>query len=576
MRKSYIFTIGAILCAVLFVVIACRKQQNEPSIDGPADVLVLGNIITVDTTNLYAEAMTIKNGLVQFVGTEAEARKHCDTRTKEIKYGSASVYPGFMEAHCHGNGAGLVEESVKLFDGQSYAQYQDMLRAYVQAHPEKEEYRISGWSVQGTVPPTKALLDEVCADKPMYGASMDGHCFLLNQLALDKFHVDKAFAEKYGTDMAPVDSAGNPTGYLCEAAAQDLMKKLPNSVAQIEKYILAWQDMAFSNGYVAACEAGVNMQSEYAHQAYLNLANSNQLKLRTRAFYNVVQDQANEETVQAIVRMKKECKNDYYKMVGVKLFIDGVVESHTALLVDDYSDKPGMRGLNRYPDTDILKNLVLTAHRNGLPTHTHTIGDGAVRYMLDAIEYAKSTTGDYSVRDMLAHVELVQLDDIDRFAKNNVSAIVAALWMPKNSITKWDQEVELMGVNRCINNYCLANSFVKKGVNVAQHTDYPVSQGFNVTKAIYCGLTRCLPGDGGANLRNADECVSRLEMLRELTINVAYLWNEEDRMGTLTPGKLANYVVYDVDFMRDDLEKIPNAQLQQVVIDGVPVYGDVK
>lgn len=572
MRKSYIFTIGALLCAALFVLIACRKEQNEPSIDGPADMLVLGNIITVDTTNLYAEAMTIKNGLVQFVGTEAEARKHCDTRTKEIKYGSASVYPGFMEAHCHGHGAGQTETAVKMYDCKSYAECQSALAAYVQAHPEKDEYRIAGWSVIDNVLPTKALLDEICSDKPVYGASMDGHCFLLNQKAMEKYGIDKAYAEKYGETMVPVDSAGNPTGYLCEAASMDLMKHLPTTLAQLKDYILSWENMAIRNGYVAACEAGINMTSEDTHRAYRELAESHQLKLRTRAFYNVVQDVANEATVAKIVSMKNECKTDYYKMVGVKLFIDGVVESHTALLVDEYTDKPGMYGLNRYPDKEILTNLVIAAHRNGLPTHTHTIGDGAVRYMLDAIETAKATTGDYSIRDMLAHIELVQPEDIDRFAKNNVSAIVAALWMPKNSITKWDQELELMGEDRCINNYCLENSFVKKGVNTAQHTDYPVSQGFNVTKAIYCGLTRCLPGDGGANLRNADECVSRLEMLKELTINVAYLWNEEDHLGTLTPGKVANYVVYDVDFMHDDVEKIPNAQLKQVVIDGQIVF----
>lgn len=575
MRKSYFITLGAFLCATLFLLIACHKQQNESSIDGPADMLVLGNIITVDTTNLYAEAMTIKNGLVQFVGTEKDARTYCDDNTKTMDYGSLSIYPGFMEAHCHGHGAGQTEAAVKMFDCKSYAEYQSTLAAYVQAHPEKEEYRIAGWSVLNNVLPTKALLDEVCSNKPVLGNSMDGHCYLLNQKAMEKYGVDKSYAEKYGTTMVPVDVDGNPTGYLCETAAMDLMQIIPTTLEQLKDYILSWEDMAIRNGYVAACEAGVNILNEHTHKAYKELADNNRLKLRTRAFYNVVQDDANEAAIAKIVRMKNECKSDYYKMVGVKLFIDGVVESHTGLLVDDYADQPGEKGLNRYPDKEILTNLVIAAHRNGLPTHTHTIGDGAVRYMLDAIETAKATTGDYSIRDMLAHIELIQPEDIDRFSKNNVSAIVAALWTPKGAITAWKQEVELMGETRCINNYCLVNSFVKKGINTAQHTDFPVSQDFNVTKAIYCGLTRCLPGQP-ETVRNADECVSRLEMLRELTINVAYLWNEEDRMGTLTPGKLANYVVYDVDFMHDDLEKIPNAQLQQVVIDGVPVYGDVK
>lgn len=544
--------------------------NDKIDLSGAADMLVLGNIITIDPNLMFADAMTIKNGYIQYVGTKNKALTFCNEDTVKVDYGHLSVYPGFMEAHCHGSGAGQVEKAVKMYDAMSYKEYQDILADYIRKNPNDEEYKIAGWRVLGE-PPTKELLDEICSDKPVFGGSLDGHCTLLNTKAMEKMNIDKAFAQKYGPVMVPVDAAGNPTGYVTEAASAQILSSIPISVDSAKEYIRSWETMAFRNGYVAACEAGVNLVQN-AHEAYVALAKEKGMKLRTRAFYNVVQDDACEETIEKIAQMKKECNDEYYKVVGVKLFIDGVVESHTGLLCEVYADDPTTKGLNRYPDTEKLQNLVLSAHKHGLSTHTHTIGDGAVKYMLDAIEYSKNTLGDTSVRDMLAHIELIKTEDIKRFAKYNVSAIVAALWGPKNSITPWKQEVDLLGEERANSNYCIANSFVEKGINTAQHTDYPVSQEINVPKTIYCAVTRCLPHTGDETLRIAKEAVSRLEILRELTINVAYLWNEENHLGTLTPGKVANYVVYDCDFIDDDLEKIPNAQLKHVVVDGEEVY----
>lgn len=548
-----------------------KKKAAEPGVDisGPADTLVLGNIITIDDSVPFAEAMTIKNGYIQYVGNVEGARKHCDGKTKVLDYGKLSVYPGFMEAHCHGSGAGMLSKCIRLYDAKSYKEYQDIIADYISRHPDEEIYRISGWSIQDGVLPTKALLDEVCRDKPLFGPSLDGHCNLLNTKAMELLKVDKAMAEEYGPLMVPVDDEGNPVGYVSEAPSMKIMNSIPYTIDQMAESILAWEQFAFSHGYVAAGEAVVNA-FDNSIEAYQKLSREGRLKLRTRAFYNVVQDNASEETVEKVAALKKD-DNEYFKIVGLKIFIDGVAESRTALLCEDYADVPS-KGLNRYPDKEKLQNLVISAHRHGLPTHSHTIGDGAVRYMLDAIENAKKTTGNMEIRDMLAHIELVQPDDVKRFAKNNVSAITAALWAPKSSITPYEQEVQFLGKDRADNNYEIANSFVELGVNVAQHTDYPVSQAVGIPRTIYCAVKRQVPELGEASLRLAGEAVSRMEALREMTINVAYLWNEEDHMGSLTPGKVANYVVYDRDFIDDDLNDILNAELKHVFIDGEEVY----
>lgn len=555
-----------------------HQNGDKPDLSGAADILILGNIITVDENKLFADAMTIKNGYVQYVGNEQKARKLCDSHTVEKKYPKGlTIYPGFMEAHCHGMSVGLLESTIKLFDCNSFSEYQKTIKDYIAKHPGQDVYRISGWRNIGGQLPTAKLLDEVTPEGVcILGGSMDGHCFWVNSNCLKLIdETDPHFYDKYTPLEVPKDSNGRPTGYFSESAASDIQKLIPISMDTAKNSILAWQQFAFKHGLVAATEAGVNLASTFA-DAYSQLAKEGKLQFRTRAYWNVVMDQANEETVAMVERMSKEQNNEYYKVVGLKIFIDGVVESHTALLTKAYEDKKDSYGLDRYKDATgdpdaTLKKLVLTAHQHGLPTHTHTIGDGAVKKMLDAIEYAKSTTGDYSIRDMLAHIELIRTQDIKRFAQLNVSAIVSALWSPKNAITPFGEELGYLG-ERATTNYQVMNSFVKMGVNCAQHSDYPVSQAFGIPRAIYCGITRRLPGGGKDTERLAEEAVTRLEMLKELTINVAKLWKEENHMGSLTPGKMANYVVYDCDFIDDDVEKIPGAVVQEVVVDGKEVY----
>lgn len=560
-------------------------QGDKPDISGPADILVLGNIITVDDNKLFADAMTIKNGYIQYVGNEVSARKFCDGHTVERKYVGQSIYPGFMEAHCHGSAAGMIENTIKLFDCKTHKEYQDTIAAYIEQHPNEPFYKIHGWQqdLPGEPTPSREMLDAVSGDKYVFGASMDGHCFLMNTKTMNELEITKEWCEHFTFKEAPYDKVtGIPTGLVTETAAAEVQRWFPVEQKTAEESIRKWQQFAFKNGFVCAADAGVNLYPSF-HDAYVKLAKNKELKLRTRAFWNVTKKEANEETVLSVVQKSKECNDEYYKVIGLKLFIDGVVESHTALLTQKYENEDTL-GLDRYKDDgsdpdETLKKIVLLAHQNGLPTHTHTIGDGAVKKMLDAIEYAKNTTGNFSIRDMLAHIELVRPEDIKRFAKLNVTAIVAALWGPKYAITDYESEVKLLG-DRANHYYQAMNSFVKNGVNCAQHTDYPVNQAFDVPRAIYCGVTRCLPpndrsGHGGKESeRLAEEAVTRLEMLKELTVNVAKTWNEENHMGSLTQGKIANYVVYDCDFIDDDVEKIPNAKLQQVVIDGDIVYNE--
>lgn len=535
-----------------------------------ADQLILGNIITVNEYKPVAEAMTVKDGLIQFVGSEDVARAMCDESTEVLDYGDNFVYPGFLEAHAHGAGAGIrLAGQADLTSGTCVEDYLETMKAWMESHPDKEVFCGSGWKGWLIENPVKETLDAICPDKPMVLTSLDGHSVWVNSALLKQQNIDKAYAEKMGPAQVHVDAEGNPTGMISEGAAAPLLKIDKITHEDLRNYILAWQDFAFAKGYTAASEAGTEMAGEDAKKAYSELGAEGKLKFRTYAYHLVADDSTDPEAdVAAALEDIRLLNNEYFKVIGMKIFIDGVIEARTGWTLADYADQPGYNGLQRYANHDVAVRLLEESSRNGLSVHAHTIGDGAVRFMLDAIEEAAKETGDFDQRNILVHLQLVAPEDFKKFADYGVIAGTAPLWVPKSSA--FQQEVDYVGLEAAERGYPIG-SFIDAGVVNVSHTDYPVSTEISIPLTFYRGVLRHSPGNP-ANQRNAAECISREDVLKSMTINVAYLWKEEDRLGSLEVGKIANATVFDKNFLEDDMEDVAKARLIATVVDGKQVY----
>lgn len=537
-----------------------------------ADKIFLGNIITMDERKPYAEAVAVKDGLILYVGSERIARSLVDDRTEVIDLKGNTIYPGFMESHCHPLGAGQMldtEASANLTAGENLADYVEILSSFVNKHPEKTIYIAYGF-VERDEKPTASMIDTVCADKSVVVNSEDGHSMWLNTAALREFHLDAESVQNYGADLVRADEHGNPTGYISEAPAFEIRKKLTISQEDGMRFILILQDYFFSKGYTAVYDAGIEIIDKNCFDFYQGLVEKGSLKLRTYA--GSIIDENCEDikgAVEKIARMQ-EANSEYFKIIGVKTFSDGVLEAHTAYLLDEYRDQAGYHGSQRMTDPGKLAELYTEAARHNMNVHCHTIGDAAVRCNLDAMEEALKSTGKTDMRNALAHLQIVSRDDIKRFADLNVIAVVPPLWTAKEPIY-FQQELDYIGSERAEAAYPI-KSFLDAGAVCAFHTDYPVSPVVDVPQSIYTAVKRHRPEQTDEAVRKSNEFITRYQALLGLTKNVAYMWHEENRMGSLETGKIANMSVFDSDFLNDDLEKVAHSSLVCTIVDGNVVY----
>nr|MCR4616900.1 amidohydrolase family protein [Lachnospiraceae bacterium] len=181
-----------------------------------ADMVVLGNVITMDEHKPFAEAVAVKGDKILYVGAAEVARKLCDENTKIYDYGTNSVYPGFLEGHSHPGGTGWKMCLMEILDPKaSLEQCVEKMKEYMEAHPDKKVYQGMGFEVHG-VEPHYSMLDAICPDKVMMLTENAAHSMWLNSKAMEKFGIDKKAVEKWGTDCVKVDGNGNPTGFILE------------------------------------------------------------------------------------------------------------------------------------------------------------------------------------------------------------------------------------------------------------------------------------------------------------------------------------------------------------------------
>ena len=538
--------------------------------------IILGNIITMDEKRPFAKAALVKNGVFAYIGSAEEAKRLASKDAQVLDYGNNYIYPGFLESHCHGNLAGdrlIGQANLTQVGLTDYAKYREIIKEFISKNPHRQFYLASGW-VESDEYVTKAYLDDICSDKPLFMQTGGGHSMLLNTKALEWAGIDAAYAKKWGYDLVHVDENGDPDGYVCEGPLFEFIPKLPTTLDDIKRYLLAWQDVALSGGFTAVGDAGAEIFSPYAPQAYYELEQEGKLKLRTYA-YMYVNDNCDAKTeITRIAAQRAEISGEYFHIVGAKAFLDGVTEAHTGWQNQDYLDQPGYHGAERFNDHDKMVQLIVEADKEGMAVHVHSEGGGATHFMLGCIEDAEKITGNKDQRNVLAHLHFVTDEDVRRMAETGSIPAVPPLWTAKITGGPYEQEVSYVGQELADQAYPI-KSFYDAGANVVFHSDYPVSPMMNVKYSIYTAEKRSYPKEafGGIDSpRNIKEAITREQSLRAMTINVARQWHQEHRMGSIEFGKIANMAVFDCDFLHDDIEKVAQANIIATIVDGEEVF----
>lgn len=545
-------------------------RDTKGQANGAADLVFKnGNIYTVDAARSWAEAIAIKNQKIVYLGTNAGLQQFVSNTTKVVDLQGKMVLPGFHDSHVHLVTGGMLLSQCNLSNISTIPGILDAVRNYRLKHPDKKWITGSGWELPifKDANPSKELLDQIVPDVPVYLEAADGHSAWVNSKALTIAGIGRATPDPPKGHIEREPKSGEPTGTLREAAKSLVERKIPNpSKEDYEAGLKNALLMANRFGITSVQEANA---SEEILGTYLDLDRRGELSVRVTAAIHV-DSRKGESQIPDLIKLREKYQSRRLKADAAKIFADGVIESHTAALLSPYLDRPNYSGPANY-SVELLNKLITSLDRAGFQIHIHAIGDRAIRMSLDAYEAAQLTNGRRDARHHIAHLELIDPDDVPRFARLGVIANFQALWAYADSYITDLTEPQL-GPKRSRWLYPIG-SVVKTGAIVVGGSDWSVTS-MNPLDAIQVALTRRALDDVTGKSWIPEERVDLQTMIAAYTINGAYLSHQEKENGSIEVGKLADLVVLDQNLFVVPAQSIHNVKVLLTLIDGKEVFRD--
>lgn len=557
---------------LLFVVVAfspCISSSAQTSVVSTADLaLVNGRIWTGDEKTPWVEAIAIKGNRILRIGKYAAIKPLLSSQTKVIDLEGRLAAPGFNDAHTHFLGGSLDLTEVSLNGARSLELMQTRITEYASKHPNEAWITGAGWEYSyfpGQRLPTRADLDAVVKDRPVYLRAYDGHTGWCNSKALELAGItrDTKF-EGFGEIVR--DENGEPTGVLKEGA-QSLVRRLIPNPSQVKKL------EALRQGMQLAASLGITSIQNASGSAddialYQELLSRGELTLRTSVAFSMGRGGLTDDRLQQMSALKDKYRgNAMLRASAVKFVLDGVIEAHTAAMIDPYSDNPKTKGEPAFT-AENYNDLVARCSRAGFQIYTHAIGDRAVRMALDAYEAIQKGLSKPDLRSRIEHIEVVAAADIPRFAKLGVLASMEPIHADPDTIEVWSRAVGSERVNRAF----AWNELQKNGARLVFSSDWPATISVDPIRGLHNAVNRKTTDGKPPQGWVPKQRITIEQALRAYTSAGAYASFEEKLKGKLTPGMLADVIVFSQDLFKIDPLKIHETRVVLTVFDGKIIY----
>lgn len=524
----------------------------------PADLVIENaKIYTVDQMLPTAKSLAVKDG--KFLAVGDDLAKFIGPQTRRVNAQGAAIIPGLIDAHVHMRGLGDMLESFDLRFVKTPAEVARIVKAAGDKLAPGEWVLGRNWDQTnwGGEFPTADDLSKVINDRPVFLRRVDGHAAWANRKALELAGLTKETKDPPGGRIIR-DAAGNPTGVLIDRAMGLVAAKIPPvTAAQVKRRLELAAAACARLGLTGVHDAGIGVLER---NAYRELIREGKLSVRVYAMIG-----GTGELWQEYAKSGPEL-GDYLTIRSVKLYADGALGSRGAALWQPYSDEKSTSGL-LVTTEETLKDQIREVAAKGFQVNTHAIGDRANRIVLD--EYAQVLGGKNDRRFRVEHAQVISLPDFKLFADNSVIASVQATHA--TSDMRWAEK--RLGPDRVMGAYAWQR-FKKAGIPLANGSDFPVEDP-NPLFGFYASFTRQdqtgFPEGGWM----PDQRLSRAEALDSFTLSAAYAAFEEKVKGSITPGKLADFVVMDRDIMTAAPLDVLKAKPRATVLGGKVVYGNL-
>ncbi|MEV0705656.1 amidohydrolase [Saccharopolyspora sp. NPDC050389] len=444
------------------------------------------------------------------------------------------LIPGLHDAHGHFGQLGANVSQLNLAGTKSLQEAMQALKTFAAQHPERQWILGRGWNdvIWGLGRlPSAADLDAVVPDRPVWLVRVDGHAGVANSAALRQVGVTRDTPTPPGGEIVR-GADGAPTGAFVDAA-QDLVEQhLPKpTVDDLKQNFLAAQRKLNEVGLTSVSDAGTSAaELAVLHQ----LANSGELTIRTNSFltYDAFRELGAKARTDSVA-------GDMLRVRTVKLYIDGALGSHGAAMLQPYDDDPGNSGLPQL-DAGELRNRVAQVMREGFQVATHAIGDAGNRMVLDAYEAAAAEFAG-GMRHRIEHAQVLAVEDIPRLRAHSIIASM----QPVHATDDMNMAEKRVGHRRIAGAYAW-RTMLDQGITIASGSDFPVSSE-NPFDGLHAAVTRTDRDGQPVGGWYPDQAMSPHEALRSFTLDAAFAAHQERVLGSLEPGKWADFVILDQD-----------------------------
>ncbi len=520
----------------------------------PTLAVVNARIWTADPRRPWADGLAVADDRIAAVGSSAEMRKLASSGTQVIDANGMMVVPGFIDAHIHFLQGGFGLSSVQLRDAKTRKEFVHRLAAYAATIPPGTWITHGDWDHElwGGELPRRDWIDAATPANPVWVRRLDGHMSLANSAALEAARVTRATPDIDGGTIVR-DGDGEPTGIFKDNAESLVARAVPKASTERE-------DLALAAAMRYVAERGVTSVHHMGTWADLEVFDrahsAGRLGTRIYAAVPISTWERLRDTVATRGR-----GDDWLRIGALKGFVDGSLGSHTAAMLEPFTDAPNDRGLFVNSPEDLYA-WTSGADEAGLNLIVHAIGDRAIRTQLDIYERVARENGVRDRRFRIEHAQHVAPQDIPRFAALGVIASM----QPYHAIDdgRWAERV--IGRERAKWTYAF-RSLLDARARLAFGSDWFVAPPTPL-EGIYAAVTRRTLDGANPEGWHAEQRITVEEALRAYTTDAAFASFEEREKGKLASGTVADFVMLDRDITRIAPETIRDAGVMMTVVGG--------
>lgn len=559
---------------------ACVGEPTPPVVDSgirPANLVFRNGVVyTVDEQRSIAQAVAIGDGKILAVGTNELVGRYIGASTEVVDLDGHMLLPGFQDVHNHAASSGVLLGRCTLH---GISDMQKVLLAIddcIERQPGEGWVLGEGWTLAIFPPngiPDRKILDQLISNRPAAFWSYDAHAAWVNSRALEMMGIDASTPDPEGGRIDRDPITGELLGGLHENA-MDLIRALlpPVSDETLVEGVRFAQTKLNSLGITAVQDplAETRGGSEYrVLPAYRIMADRGELTLRVRADMYWEPNEGISEQIPRLESLRKQYSGGYLQAGGIKLYQDGVMETGLAAMLEPYIGLgEGYRGPAVHEPAD-LAAIAIALDSVGFQLHIHAIGDRAIRDSLDAIEATRMANGERDSRHQIAHLELIDPQDIPRFAKLDVIGVFQPQWAYQDTYVV-DMTIPKIGEQRARWLYPI-KSVLNSGGRIAFGSDWSVDTA-DPLEIMETAVTRIESLSNKGEPLFAEEGISVEEAIAAYTIHAAFANFLNETTGSIEVGKLADLVVLERNLLTIPAFEISDAKVLATYLEGRQVY----